>query len=629
MNSHIVILLTFFLLFLAGCATDPAKRHLYLSEAIQAESFMDEGQPKQAAALYQELAQSQPAHRDEFNLLAAEAFIQSGDSLSAKSLADLIKTDSLSAEQRNRLNLLHAQINLSNGDAEQAINILNITQPYNLTLTDQIIFYQSLAFAHSLTGDTLQSVQARIQLSPLFENSQQRELNNTVILKSLNLLPTEILLTQQPPAPDTLGGWMALTRLLKDSQLKQNKEQFQTNLAEWELLFPDHPAIDSEFLESYLDHSTHSFQLPSAIAILLPESGRFATAAQVIREGFMEAYHAQFEYQPIINFYDTSIENSVELYHQAISNGAELIIGPLSKTNIQNLALDTELTIPVLALNHIENLAKNNLFQFGLSPIDDVRQIVNKASHDGNHKALVLTPNNNQGQRINNHLTDYWQETGGTLLESQPYNSKKNDFSAPIKDLLNLDESNYRYKQLRRLLATNIEYTERRRHDVDAIFLSAQPQTARSIYPQLRFYRATNLPIYATSQLYNGQPNPSQDIDLNSITFCDIPWAFPETYPGKLSQQALRSNWQKFPRKYKKLLALGVDSFNVLTHLSTLDNIPYPGATGTLLLNQENRITRQLVCAKFINGKAVLQNPIIEQFKIISDQNSIYSKDYF
>ncbi|MCK5121196.1 MAG: penicillin-binding protein activator [Methylococcales bacterium] len=628
MNRHHVILHSFCLLLLTACATDPAQRHLYLNDAIKADSFVQKGDHKKAANLYQTLAESKPAHRIPFSLLAAEAFIQSGDSLSAQSHADSIDSNLLSIEQQAKLNLLYAQISLSRGDAEQALDKLSQTNIYNLSSADKIIFYQSLAFAHSLTGNQLQSAQARIQLDPLLKDPEVRDDNKHVILNTLSLLASQTLILEQPSAPDVLGGWMALTIILKSKNAEQNQEQFQSKLHEWHLAFPQHPA-DTKFLQSYSEGSQNTYKLPSTIAFLLPGSGRFAQAAEVIKKGFLEAYnHDQSSFKPSIRFYDTSIDNPVNLYHQAISEGAELIIGPLNKENIQTLILSTDLTVPVLALNHIENIAKDNLFQFGLSPIDEINQLISNATENNHAKALLLTPESNQGHRIANYLTEYLQESGSTLLEAQTYNTKESDFSTPIKDLLNLGESKYRYRQLKKLLARNIEYTDRRRQDVDAIFLSSSTHNARSIHPQLRFYRATKLPIYATSQIYSGHINPALDIDLNNIIFCDIPWLFPETYPGDLSQESLRSTWQQLPNKYIRLLALGIDSFNILPHLKDLDNTPYAGATGTLSLNLNNRITRQLVCAQFVDGKPVLQQHFdFEEESTTEDDNIIFSDD--
>jgi len=608
MNRHYIVLSTVCLSLLTGCVASPTQRHLYTSEAIKAEAFSQQGQHKQAASLYQSLAETKPSYRNDYRLLAAEAYIQSGDSPSAQALIEPIKPSLLSAQQRNKLNLIIIQIDLSNGETEKALQRLTITQPYNLNTSDQIIFYQSLAFAHSLTGNLLQSVQARIELTPLLQTSQQRKENNTVILDTLGLLSSQTL-DQQASTPPILRGWMNLANILKQYKPQQNSAEYQLAIIEWQQLFPQHPA-NAGFIQSYSEGLQNTFKRPNAIALLLPESGRFAKAAETIKTGFMAAYqHSQSSYQPSIRFYDSSANNAINLYYQAISEGAELVIGPLSKDNIQDLALGVDLTIPVLALNHIPKLAKNNLFQFGLSPIDESKQITSKARTDGIKNVLLLTPETNNGLRTASYISEDWQQTGGTVLEIQHYNSKENDFSEPIKDLLNLTESQYRYRRLKQFLAKNLEFTERRRTDVDAIFLSASAQKARSIYPQLRFHRATGVPVYATPQIYTGTPNPSADIDLNSIVFCDIPWLFADIYTGELSQQALRDSWQHIPAKYLRLIALGIDSFNLITQLEQISSTPYLGATGSLSLNRENRITRELACAKFVDAQVVLQQP--------------------
>lgn len=627
MNCHYLILSSFYILLLAGCATESDRHPLFVSETVQDESSIQSGKHKKAADLYQTLAKSESARQNQLKLLMAEEYIQSGASLLAQSLADTINPASFSAEQRNRLNLLNAQISLSNGEAEQALSHFNMTQVHYLDARHQIIYYQSLAFAHSLAGNLLQSTQARIQLNPLLSNDQQRYENNIVILNTLNLLPIQSLILKQPPAPNILGGWMSLTRLLKEARLKQNPTGLQINLTEWQRIFPQHPA-NSGFLQSYLQGSKHSFKLPSAIALLLPESGSFAQAAHVIKVGFMVAYNnSRPTFQPPIRFYDSTSGSVVSLYHQAISEGAELIIGPLGKVNIKTLALGTELTTPVLALNHILNVNKNNLFQLGLSPIDEAKQLTVKASQDGHRKVLVLTPETKKGQRIANHLTEYWYKTAGTVLETRSYNPKTNDFSNAIKDLLNLDESRNRYNKLKRFLASNIHYIERRRQDVDAIFLSAKPHIARSLYPQLRFYRAPHISIYATPEIYSGQPEPSLDLDLNNINFCGIPWLLIGTRQGNIGPELLSNIWQQLPNRYLRLIALGIDAFNIISQLDHLDTISYSGATGTLSLNSEQRITRQLVCAKFIKGEVVLQNRINEENNEIFDNQDMIGSE--
>ena len=265
--------------------------------------------------------------------------------------------------------------------------------------------------------------------------------------------------------------------------------------------------------------------------------------------------------------------------------------------------------VPVLALNHIPGLEKNNLYQFGLSPIDDVEATTNKAWLDGHRNAVVLIPENTQGHRIASYFTNNWQDLGGRIVETQTYKTKETDFSEPIKKLLNLDESENRFNKIRALIP-EIKFTPRRRQDADVLLLNANSFEARSINPQLHYYQPNPLPIYATSSVYSGQSNASLDADLNKIIFCDTPWLLDKTYLGTLNKEALKETWQSFPDSYLRLVAMGIDTYHLITRLKTLDNESFTGATGKLSLVADNRIQRNLTCAKFIAGQPEMTDPI-------------------
>ncbi|MCK9396833.1 MAG: penicillin-binding protein activator, partial [Methylobacter sp.] len=182
------------------------------------------------------------------------------------------------------------------------------------------------------------------------------------------------------------------------------------------------------------------------------------------------------------------------------------------------------------------------------------------------------------------------------------YNPKETDFSAPIQKLLNLDESEQRYNKILTLIPA-VKYTPRRRQDADAILLSAYSAEARAINPLLQFYQADDLPVYAMPTVYTGQINASLDTDLNKITFCDTPWLFNKAYQGELGMDALTETWKQFPSAYLRLIAMGIDAYNLATRLDNLDAAPYPGATGNLSLTADRRIRRKLICAKFVAGQ--------------------------
>ncbi len=597
------------LALITACSTTPDKQPDYaqFDKAREAQRFLEQGQPEQAARLYQNLANSQLGYQNQYRLLAAEAIMQSGDNAKAKRYLDKINSAKLSPTLRSQLNLLYAQLNLNIGNAERALDRLMLVVSGQLNNSKQRHYYQALAFAHSLTGNPLAAAKARIKLHPYLNTDSSLSSNNQAILEALMLLPRQTLILNQQPAPDILGGWMAIANILKQKTTRVGA--FNQQFSAWQKQFPNHPA-NTDFLNDFLPAQQQAYQAPKSIAVFLPKSGAFAQAAQIIKDGIMAAYHQNSAQQVPLRFYDSSAANIVSLYDQAVNHGAELIIGPLIKSKIVELAKNKELGIPVLALNHIENLSITNLYQFGLSPLDDARQIAAKAAADGHHKALIMAPETRYGKRIAEYLSAAWEQTGGTVLGQQFYDPKQHDFVAPINNMLNLDHSKQRYQRLRKVLNRRIEFTPRRRHDVDIILLSATPTVARSLNPQLHFYQALDLPVYATSKIYNGVGNRGKDIDLNKIAFSDIPWLFSEAYQGELSLQNLQQQWRNYPRKHIRLMALGIDAYQLNPYLGALVEKPFQGATGILSVNAENRITRQLVSAVFKEGHPTFQGYI-------------------
>lgn len=580
---------------LAGCASG-----LSGGGAGRAKALFVAGQFQKAAALYEDIARSKPTDQDYFNLLAVQAAVAAGDLQWAKSLLVDLDLPALPREQRQLHDLLLVQINLQQKLAKRALTKLQGFDFASLSAENKILFYRLLSETLAKMGDILGSVRARIQLATFLQNPTQRLKNKQDILRILYASSVQ----PKHSLPAILGGWVALADLLRDYSDYQSK-QFATALAFWKFNYPEHPATTG--LVSIAGQQDKAYRPPAVIALLLPEAGNNTQAALAIKAGFTAAYE-QSAYQPVLRFYNSASGNISQLYEQAVGEGAQLVIGPLGKSKIKQLLQNATITVPVLALNSLANTADKSLIQFGLSPSDEARQIVARAAQDGHNKVLLLAPNNSQGIRVGEQLAKLWAENGGLVLETQWYEIAKRNYPVSIKELLNLDESKQRYQTLAKLLKFKPKYTERRRQDAQAIFLVAPYAIARSIYPQIQFYHAKQLPVYATSHVYSGVSNPSEDTDLNSITFCDIPWLFDKANRGALSMAALNSLRQQFPLKDLRLIAFGIDTFNISRRLHSLGNIPYAGATGLLRLGEYNRISRELVCAKFALGKAVLQN---------------------
>lgn len=529
-------------------------------------------------------------------LTSIESLLQANKREDAKNNADTLNPAELSTEQKAQLNLLYGQIEFSFGNTEQALLRFAQIQPQQLSLPDQIKYFQAKSQAFTSVGDFLSSAKARIDLEPLLTAPDDHKKNQTLIFENLSLVSDSELQSNQRQAATPLAEWLSLAGILKVKN--QNPAQLNAAIMQWRTAYPSHPA-NSSFLQNYQKALTDTVARPKSIAFLLPESGVFAEAAKAIRTGVMAAYNHENNdpSRPILHFYDSENHTAADLYAQALSQGANLIVGPLDKEKIQNLADSVQLNIPVLALNHIQGLNKNNLYQFGLSPLDDAEQITSKAWLDGHRNAMILTQDNEQGKRVSKFLMDSWQRRGGKIISKKIYTPKKTDFSFISKKLSSVDNNKNRQ---RKTAGKNTSGTSRPSQDIDVILLSAYSDEAKLINSEIR---QTPVAVYAMSNVYTGQPNPGTDAALNEVTFCDAPWLFNNAYGGELSMPALQASWSQFSNQYYRLVAMGIDAYYLTGQLNNLRDTPYYGATGKLSLSDNHRVKRELVCAKFINGQ--------------------------
>ena len=350
---------------------------------------------------------------------------------------------------------------------------------------------------------------------------------------------------------------------------------------------------------------------PGRVALMLPLHGAYAESAQALRDGFLAAYYQSLPQDttaPTIRIVDTSAGDIVDLYRQAIAQGANMVIGPLSKEQGMQLVQAGALTVPTLVLNTLAVAqAVPNLYQLSLSPEDEVKQVAAKAWQDGKKNAVIIVPANTWGQRVAQVFLTEWQTLGGVAVGEMYYDAP-GQLSSQISQMLHVDQSEKRAKALQRLLLqSKMRSIPYRRQDVDMIFLAAKPELAREIRPLLDFYYAGKLPVYATSHIYSGAPDPQFDKDLNGVMFCAVPWEIaPQTLSLDLQAilQSITKTWPQAARKQPQFFALGVDSYRLARQLSA-GTVPAAinGATGNLILQPNKTWYRQLPWAQITQGE--------------------------
>lgn len=538
-------------------------------------------------------------------LRTAQELYLKGDRAGARSVLARLDPSHLSPADRIGLALLQASQALDQEDPAAALAYLKSLDSNQVPEYLRQDYHQLRARAFALQGNLVASVRERVHLAPWLKTPHAVETNNRAILEALKLLPADVLKGMRAKPRSDLAGWIALVQLLNAHPYRS--EALDAALNQWRQAYPYHPADQGRFLERLLAAQVPkppAYRPPSTLALLLPHSGPFQTAAETIRHAILLLRKLPTETAPpSLAEYDSTAADPVSQYHLAASQGAELIIGPLQKEELNQLARLTSFHPPVLALNAIEGLSRPGLYQLALPPEENVAQVAASAWQHGHRRALVLVPATQAGDRIANFFLSYWERLGGQVVEIQRY-PPSGDVAPAIRRLLKLDESERRFERLRQLFG-EVKFTPRVRRDADFLFLHASPEQGRLIKPQLAFYQAEYLPVYATWDIYAGHPDPSQDRDLEGIRFCDLPWLLQGEHDPAPTIAEFEAEWGSHLGAYLRLAALGMDAYRIPTRLLGLGG-RYAGTSGILSLDDSGRIRRQLTCAEFRQGVPVI-----------------------
>lgn len=418
----------------------------------------------------------------------------------------------------------------------------------------------------------------------------------------LQLSPAALEQALQEAGEPAWRGWLSLAALAGTP----STAELRSGLTQWLRQHPDHPAATP--LPGGLGFLLRDTEARRKVALLLPLSGRLAPAARAVRDGYLAHYYAaraRGDDEHELSIIDTAqFADAGEAYRRAVADGADMVIGPLSKEAVGLLGRQPQRPVPVVALNRVDEALTQEgsaLVQMALAPEDEVLRLAELAFGQGARRALVLRPAGERGTRMAEVLRQRWYELGGAVSASASYSSPE-AWSDNIKTALNLSASEQRARELRSMLATNIEFSPRRRQDIDVVFMLADsPEEARSLKPLLAFHYAGKLPVYATSSSYSGIPD-SRDRDLNGTYLVDLPWLLGHSPGLRVAIAAGDTGSDNFTR----LNALGADAWLLQSRFAQLQAGPdalLRGSTGLLQLDRDLRIVREPALAVFDGGE--------------------------
>lgn len=487
--------------------------------------------------------------------------------------------------------ILWAKYYLIQGMTTESLQFLAKAQKLEETdLYYQCEYHELLALAYQAEHQYTQAALQRMKLDILLGEHRSQLINRRQLWQLLQKMSHEEVDTQFLEADEgsEWKAWLALSRIMRHPNA-------QEELAEWERLYPHHPALSivkkPRSFFSFFDFSKPvEMKNPHQIALLLPLSGQLSGPGEAIKTGFMQAYQEKNS-RVNVRVYDTNQGGALSQYHRAIEEGAGIVVGPLTKPDVQAVGASFSST-PTLLLNDYSGSLSRYKMAVGFSPKDEALQLVYIMSQKSYRRILMITPDSAWGKEIASVFRNEAQKQGMRVVETIQYGQGQN-MSHLIQSGLGYSEYKTQAKNGRSQIHGSC------RQDIDAIFMLAYPSVARQIMPLLKYYYAGDIPIYSTSASYDAFYNPSQNKDLDGLHFVDIPWVF--------NHQLGHRPWPEAWNTYSRLYALGYDSFTLTQQWSILQSMPQSGLskkTGIMYVMPNGHIRRELILGQIHHGVA-------------------------
>ncbi len=528
-------------------------------------------------------------------LAAAREWLAAGDRAAVERTLGRLAEPVLAADSQERRRLM-AELALLARQPEKALALLDESgaPPDPASLATR-------ARAQFALGQVPEAVVTLVSREGQLRGDEARLANQAMIIESVAGAARRGADVRPPPGTDqVVAGWLELGRIEADASIGSAGTRSQ--LQAWRLRYPAHPAnatLWPELAERY----TSSIEPSSHIALLLPLSGRAASAGLAVQNGFLSAYYQQPEgTRPHIRLYDVAASDAGNAYLAALADGARIVVGPLTREEVARLASIADGRAKTLVLNFLPEgtITPSDFFQFALSPEDEARQSARRAVADGLVSGVALVPANDWGQRVLAAFSEELAAAGGTLAARSVYAPGTTDFRDIINGLIDL----------RPVETDSDQPTFAYRPDAQFIFVAAQSVAGRLIRTQLRFNYAGSLPMYSTSEIF--EPGGSGNNDLDGVIFPDMPWVIDAAGPAALQREIAASTWPDRSPARSRLYAFGYDAYGIVAELARR-RAPFGGTvaglTGRFSLDGQGRVHRQL---EFVQVNGGLPQPLLQ-----------------
>jgi outer membrane PBP1 activator LpoA protein len=317
------------------------------------------------------------------------------------------------------------------------------------------------------------------------------------------------------------------------------------------------------------------------VAVLLPLSGPLAVAAAPVRDGLVARWLQTPPPRPPLLFIDTQGQaaGAVNAYREAVDAGADAVIGPLGRDEVEALLADpSRLSLPTLLLNRGRQALPAGAISYALSPEDEGETVAQAMRRAGLGRVLVLRGDDDSLRREADAFAAQFALNGGRVLATLDVRGK-----GPLLDAA---------------------LAGAKAQGVDALFLALRGPAARQLAPALATAGLASMPRFASSQLSFGTGRSSQDGVLDGILF-----------PTDVRDAQLAARAAVLPSTRgggTRLYAFGHDAWLLFAAGQALHpprDARVAGATGELWLAADRHVERDPAWATFRGGQRSLAPP--------------------
>ncbi|MFC0323016.1 penicillin-binding protein activator [Gallibacterium melopsittaci] len=562
MNLKNLFLIFFVVFSVAGCSVLSGSGNTMLQNDAYASSdfYLDKVNSSQ-----------DDEERINYQLLAVRALLSENKIDQAASLLASLKY--LDDDQQLDANLLKAHLLAAQRDNNSATSLLNTIDLNRLSNSQKVRYYGVLARVAENSKDIVGSINAHVQMDRFISDMQRKQQNNDTIwslLRSLDKNTLNSLIVD--PNDIVLKGWIDLAKVYNDHISQPDQMRFA--IQNWKTTYANHSAafLLPTDLRGVVNFQNQQLQ---QVALLLPLSGNGEIIGKIIQQGFNDAHGTS---SVIVKAYDTMSGTPIaDLVNQAKQEGAQAVVGPLLKNNVETLLNSNAMQgLSVLTLNTAQSMRPlQGVCYYGLSPEDEAQSAAVKMWNDGETNPMVFAPQNDLGQRSASAFNARWQSLAGTDANTYYYNL--------VDDILvNIKNASMSGK-------------------VSAIYVVADSQQLQEIKTTLDNSDEHGIAIYATSRSNSANNGPDYRMTMNGVKFSDIP--FLSDLDSASYQQALKLANGDY--SLLRLYAMGADAWMLINKFAEMRQIPgysINGLTGVLSAGDGCNIERAMTWMQYDNG---------------------------